>query len=93
MLRLDEIVRHSAQLPVLDSRSADDILGYWLIVIDTSAIMAILQDELDRRAFNEAIEAASCRRLSATTYAELSIVIESRCGPEGIRDLDLPHRK
>ena len=59
------------------------------MVIDTSAILAILQDEPERRAFNEAIEAASERRLSAATFVELSIVIEARLGPEGVRDLDL----
>jgi ribonuclease VapC len=59
------------------------------MVIDTSAILAILQDEPERRTFNEAIEAASERRLSAATFVELSIVIEARLGPEGIRDLDL----
>jgi len=63
------------------------------MVIDTSAIMAILQDEPERRAFNEAIEVASCRRFSADSYVELSIVIEARFGLEGIRDLDLSHRK
>jgi len=59
------------------------------MVIDTSAILAILQDEPERRAFNEAIEAASERRLSAATFVKLAIVIEARLGPEGIRDLDL----
>jgi ribonuclease VapC len=59
------------------------------MVIDTSAILAILQGEPERRAFNEAIEAASERRLSAATFVELSIVIAARFGPEGIRDLDL----
>lgn len=59
------------------------------MVIDTSAIIAILQDEPERRAFNEAIEAASTRRLSTATYVELSIVIEARFGLEGIRTLDL----
>ena len=59
------------------------------MVLDTSAILAILQDEPERRAFNEAIEAASERRLSAATFVELSIVIAARFGPEGIRDLDL----
>lgn len=56
------------------------------MITDTSAI---LQDEPERRAFNEAIEAASERRLSAATLVELSIVIEARLGPKGIRDLDL----
>ena len=59
------------------------------MVIDTSALLAILQDEPERRAFNEAIEAAETRALSTATFVETSIVIESRFGAEGLRDLDL----
>ena len=59
------------------------------MVIDTSALLAILQDEPERRAFNQAIEAAETRSLSAASFVEVSTVIESRYGPEGIRDLDL----
>jgi ribonuclease VapC len=59
------------------------------MVLDTSALLAILQDEPERRAFNEAIEAADARSLSAATFVETSIVIEARYGAEGLRDLDL----
>jgi ribonuclease VapC len=59
------------------------------MVLDTSALLAILQDEPERRAFNEAIEAADSRALSAATYVETSIVVEVRHGAEGLRDLDL----
>ena len=59
------------------------------MVIDTSALLAILLGEPERRTFNEAIEAAESRRMSAATFVEVSIVIESRFGAEGIRDLDL----
>jgi ribonuclease VapC len=59
------------------------------MVLDTSALLAILQDEPERRAFNEAIEAADSRTLSAATYVETSIVVEVRHGAEGLRDLDL----
>ena len=59
------------------------------MVVDTSALLAILLDEPERRTFNEAIEAAESRRMSAATFVEVSIVIESRFGAEGIRDLDL----
>jgi ribonuclease VapC len=59
------------------------------MVIDTSALLAILLDEPERRAFNEAIEAADWRGMSVATLVELSIVIESRFGAEGLRDLDL----
>ncbi|WP_295438315.1 type II toxin-antitoxin system VapC family toxin [uncultured Thiodictyon sp.] len=59
------------------------------MVIDPSALLAVLQDEPERRAFNELIEAATRRRLSTASLVELSIVIEARQGAEGIRDLDL----
>jgi len=59
------------------------------MVIDTSALMAILQDEPERRALNEAIEAADSRAMSVATFVEVSIVIESRYGTDGLRDLDL----
>jgi ribonuclease VapC len=60
-----------------------------LIVIDTSAVLAILQDEPERRAFNEAIEVAERRVMSTATLVETSIVIEARYGADGLRDLDL----
>jgi ribonuclease VapC len=59
------------------------------MVIDTSAILAILQDEPERRRFNEAIEAADARRMSVATWVEVSIVIEARFGAEGLAGLDL----
>jgi ribonuclease VapC len=59
------------------------------MVVDTSAVLAILLNEPERRAFNEAIEAAESRRMSAASFVEVSIVIESRFGAEGVRDLDL----
>jgi ribonuclease VapC len=59
------------------------------MVIDTSALLAILLDEPERRLFNEAIEGAESRLLSAATFVEVSIVIEARFGAEGLRDLDV----
>jgi ribonuclease VapC len=59
------------------------------MVIDTSALVAILQDEPERREFNEAIEAAETRVMSTATFVETSIVIESRYGAAGLRALDL----
>lgn len=58
------------------------------MVIDSSALLAILLDEPERRAFNEAIEQAAVRRLSVANLLETSIVIETRFGAEGLRDLD-----
>ena len=59
------------------------------MVIDTSALIAILQDEPERRAFNEAIEAAERRVVSVASFVEASMVVEARYGPDGLRDLDL----
>jgi ribonuclease VapC len=59
------------------------------MVLDTSAILAILQDEPERRKFNEAIEAAETRSLSTASFVECSMILESRYGADGIRDLDL----
>ena len=59
------------------------------MTIDTSALLAILQDEPERRAFNEAIEATDVRLMSVATFVEVSMVLEARQGAEGVRDLDL----
>ena len=58
------------------------------MVIDTSALLAILSDEPERRSFNEAIEFAESVALSAASFIETSIVVEARFGAEGVRDLD-----
>ncbi|HYN41664.1 MAG TPA: type II toxin-antitoxin system VapC family toxin, partial [Thermoanaerobaculia bacterium] len=58
------------------------------MVIDTSALLAILQDEPERRAFAEAIENAGSCSMSVGNLLETSLVIESRFGAEGTRDLD-----
>jgi ribonuclease VapC len=60
-----------------------------LIVIDSSAILAILQDEPERKAFNQIIAAASDCSLSAASLVEISVVLESRFGASGQQNLDL----
>jgi ribonuclease VapC len=59
------------------------------MVIDTSAIIAVLIDEPYAPRIAGAIEAASLRLLSAANLLEASIVIEGRSGALGGRDLDL----
>jgi ribonuclease VapC len=59
------------------------------MILDTSALLAILQDEPERRSFNACIEAAASRSMSTATFVETSIVIGARYGAEGLRDLDL----
>ena len=59
------------------------------MVLDSSAIAAILSDEPEAPAFEVAIERASVRLLSAASLVELSIVVELRLGEPGERELDL----
>lgn len=59
------------------------------MVIDTSALVAVLFDEPERRALNEAIEDADARLLSTATFVELSIVVQARAGDAGRGSLDL----
>ncbi|MCC6806578.1 MAG: type II toxin-antitoxin system VapC family toxin [Deltaproteobacteria bacterium] len=59
------------------------------MVIDTSALIAILCNEPERRQFNELIEAARERALSAASFVEISLVAESRWGPASLGDVDL----
>lgn len=58
------------------------------MVIDTSALVAILLDEPERRRFTECIETAATRAVSAATLVETSIVLESRLGSAGVLSLD-----
>lgn len=58
------------------------------MIIDTSALVAILCDEPERRAFNEAIEGADEPALSTATLVECSVVLEARFGDAGLLHLD-----
>jgi ribonuclease VapC len=59
------------------------------MVIDTSALAAVLLQEPDAERVAQAIDAGSPRLLSAASLLEASIVIESRKGEAGGRELDL----
>ena len=59
------------------------------MVIDTSAVIAILLREDEAPRFAEAIEQAAPRLLSAASLLEASMVIETRKGETGGRELDL----
>jgi len=58
------------------------------VIIDTSAIVAILGAERDARLFAEAIAEAFERRVSAATYVEAGIVLDSRRDVALSRSLD-----
>ena len=59
------------------------------MVIDTSALVAILCNEPEAPLFEEALERNATRLISAGTLLETSIVIEARFGEAGGRELDL----
>jgi ribonuclease VapC len=59
------------------------------MVLDTSAIVAILLDEPEREYFVNLIGATPVRRLSAATRVEATLVIEGRKRDAGRADLDL----
>ena len=59
------------------------------MVLDTSALLAILMNESEATACAVAIEADPIRLLSAANLVETSIVIEARVGDAGGRELDL----
>ena len=51
------------------------------MIIDSSAIVAILRNEPEGPLFKKVLDEASLPRMSAATYFELSIVIDSRKHP------------
>ena len=59
------------------------------MVIETSAIIAVLLNEANAIGIARAIESCSPRLLSGANLLEASIVIESRKGEAGGRELDL----
>jgi len=58
------------------------------MIIDTSALAAIVFREADRDSYRQAIIQAPRRVISAATYVELSIVVDSRHDPVLSRSLD-----
>ena len=58
------------------------------MIVDTSAVLAILFREPDAARFARAITSAPSRRMSAATLLETSIVLESRSGPAAGYELD-----
>jgi ribonuclease VapC len=59
------------------------------VVIDSSALVAILSNEPERARFVEQIEADVTRLISAATLLEAALVIEARRGEAAGRELDL----
>ena len=59
------------------------------MVIDSSALIAVLCDEVEAPAIERAIAADGTRLVSAANLLEASIVVEHRYGEAGGRELDL----
>ncbi|CAN7456367.1 type II toxin-antitoxin system VapC family toxin [Phyllobacterium sp. LjRoot231] len=59
------------------------------MVIDTSAIVAIALNESEAASFEQQIANDAVRLISAATVLETTMVIETRLGEEGGRELDL----
>ena len=59
------------------------------MIIDSSAIIAILNNEPERPFFTKAIAQASSCCMSTASFVETSIILEYRFGYDGVRDFDL----
>lgn len=58
------------------------------MVLDTSALLALLLDEPEAEDFRIAVEEDATRLVSAATLLETALVIEARKGEPGGRELD-----
>ncbi len=58
------------------------------MIVDSSAIVAILSMESDSRELADAIEESSDRRMSVVSYVESAVVLDSRRNPALSRHLD-----
>jgi ribonuclease VapC len=58
------------------------------MVLDTSALVAVLLGEPERDAFIDAVVEAHDPIISAATLLEASIVMQAKIGDQGVADLD-----
>ncbi len=59
------------------------------MIVDTSALLAILLNEPDSDHYARAIAESDCSRMSVANYLEAAIVVEHRAGAAGGHELDL----
>jgi ribonuclease VapC len=59
------------------------------MIVDSSAILAILLEEPEGHLFDVAIVRTAVARMSAATLLEASMILQSKRGPDGVRDLEL----
>ena len=58
------------------------------MILDTSALLAVLFDEADADYFERVIASATTCRMSVANHLEAAMVVESRMGDEGGLQLD-----
>ena len=58
------------------------------MILDTSALLAVLFDEVDADHYEHSINDAIACRMSVANYLEAILVVESRLSEEGGRELD-----
>ena len=58
------------------------------MILDTSAVLAVLRDENDGLSFADKIREADTCRMSAPSFVELSMVLEATAGDTGILACD-----
>ena len=58
------------------------------MIIDTSAILAVLFDEEDAAIYARSIAQSDTRRMSAATFLEAAIVVENQTKPGGSNQFD-----
>lgn len=58
------------------------------MIVDSSALVAILKREPEQAAFSALLESTQDTKISAATYFEISIVVDSQRQPAASRKLD-----
>jgi ribonuclease VapC len=59
------------------------------MIVDASAMVAILLEEPEGHLFDVAMVRSAICRMSSASFLESSMILESRKGADGVRDLDL----
>ena len=63
------------------------------MIVDSSAILAILFNESDAESYAQAITAADACRISAANFVEVAIVVEAQTRASGSRQFDAFFRR
>jgi ribonuclease VapC len=58
------------------------------VIVDTSAMIAILRGEEDAVRYAECLAEAPSLRMAAATWVETAVVVEGRFGPDAAADFD-----